>query len=166
MNQRAEGFPRKALLYRRAATIATDPDVSRAYLDLACQLQAMAKQTEAFERTANLRQGIWWPEAGWRDDDNKRARRRLCGRGTTLPDWPAGFSGLVSHAIHRIMSSRLLNRRPPPRPRLYDWGVRHRPNHRPSIRRRAVGSTGQLHLAVDCRGDHFDRGGTPRAPMI
>ena len=62
MSQRAEGFKTKALLYERAASRATAPDVCRAYLDLARQLQATAKQTEALERTANLRQGIWWPE--------------------------------------------------------------------------------------------------------
>jgi hypothetical protein len=62
MSQRAEGFKTKALLYERAASRATDPDVCRAYVDLARQLQATAKQTEALERTANLRQGIWWPE--------------------------------------------------------------------------------------------------------
>jgi hypothetical protein len=68
MNQRAEAFKRKALLYERAASIATDPDARRAYLDLARQLQAKAKQTEAFERTVNLREGIWWPEPVRRDD--------------------------------------------------------------------------------------------------
>ena len=35
-----------------------------------------------------------------------------CGffRCTTLPDWPAGFSGLFNQAIHRSISARLLNR--------------------------------------------------------
>ena len=35
-----------------------------------------------------------------------------CGffRCTTLPDWPAGFSGLFNQAIHCSMSARLLNR--------------------------------------------------------
>jgi hypothetical protein len=35
-----------------------------------------------------------------------------CGffRCTTFPDCPAAFSGLVSHAIHRIISSRVLNK--------------------------------------------------------
>ena len=39
MNQRAEELKRKALLYERAASMATDPDACRAYLDLARQLQ-------------------------------------------------------------------------------------------------------------------------------
>ena len=61
MNERAEGFRRKALQYERAAGIATDPDTCRAYLDLSRQLRARAEQAEAFERVAYLRQGIWWP---------------------------------------------------------------------------------------------------------
>jgi hypothetical protein len=68
MKQRAEAFKRKALLYERAACLATDPDACRVYLDLARRLGAMAEQSEAFERTANLRQGIWWPEPVRRDD--------------------------------------------------------------------------------------------------
>ena len=44
MSERAEAFRRKALQYERAASIATDPDACRAYLDLARQLRARAEQ--------------------------------------------------------------------------------------------------------------------------
>ena len=62
MNLRAEAFKKRALRYERAASLATDPDARRAYLDLARQSHEMAKQAEAFERAAKLRHGIWWPE--------------------------------------------------------------------------------------------------------
>ena len=62
MNLRAEAFKKRALRYESAASVATDPDARRAYLDLARQLHEMAKQAEAFERAAKLRHGIWWPE--------------------------------------------------------------------------------------------------------
>ena len=71
MRQRAEGFRTKALLYERAASIATDPDVSRVYVDLARQLRAMAQQAEGLELTGQLRQGVWWPEPVRRGDDNE-----------------------------------------------------------------------------------------------
>ena len=74
MNERAEGFRRKALQYERAAGIATDPDACRMYLDLARQLRVMAEQAEAFERAATLRQGIWWPVPGSGDDDKNEGR--------------------------------------------------------------------------------------------
>jgi hypothetical protein len=70
MSERAEAFRRKALQYERAASIATDPDACRAYLDLARQLRARAEQAETFALVSNLRQGIWWPVPG-RDDDDK-----------------------------------------------------------------------------------------------
>jgi hypothetical protein len=69
MNQRAEAFKRRALLYERAANMATDPDACRAYLDLARQLRARAEQAEAFALVSNLRQGIWWLVPGRGDDD-------------------------------------------------------------------------------------------------
>jgi hypothetical protein len=50
MNERAEGFRRKAFQYERAASIATDPEACRAYLDLTRQLRTRAEQAEAFER--------------------------------------------------------------------------------------------------------------------
>ncbi len=53
MSQRAEGFRTKALLYERAANIATNPDVSRVYVELARQLRAMAQQAEGLELTGN-----------------------------------------------------------------------------------------------------------------
>jgi hypothetical protein len=71
MSQRAEGFRTKALLYERAASIATNPDVARVYVDLARQLRAMAQQAEGLELTGQLRQGVWWPERVRRGDDNK-----------------------------------------------------------------------------------------------
>ncbi len=71
MSQRAEGFKRKALLYERAASIATDPDVCRSYVDLARQLRAMAKQAEGLELTGSLRRGVWWPEPVRRGDESK-----------------------------------------------------------------------------------------------
>jgi len=71
MSQRAEGFRTKALLYERAASIATNPDVSLVYVDLARQLRAMAQQAEGLELTGQLRQGVWWPEPVSRGDDNK-----------------------------------------------------------------------------------------------
>jgi hypothetical protein len=74
MNQRAKAFKRKALLYERAASMATDPDVCRAYLDLARQLRARAEQADAFARVANLREGIWWPVTGSGDDDKNEGR--------------------------------------------------------------------------------------------
>jgi hypothetical protein len=74
MSERAEAFRRKALRYERAASIATDPDVCRAYLDLAHQLRATAEQAEAFALVANLRQGIWWPVPGSGDDDKNEGR--------------------------------------------------------------------------------------------
>ena len=42
MDNRAEGFKKKALKYERAAEVATDADVCRMYLDLARQLRGMA----------------------------------------------------------------------------------------------------------------------------
>jgi len=60
MNQRAEAIKRKALLYERAASMATDPDACRAYLDLARQLRAKAEVVEALEQAANLRRGVWF----------------------------------------------------------------------------------------------------------
>ena len=74
MNRRAEASKRKALLYERAASMATDPDVCRAYLDLARQLRARAEQADAFARVANLREGIWWPAPGRGDDDENDGR--------------------------------------------------------------------------------------------
>ena len=74
MNQRAEAIREKALKYERAAEVATDPTACSDYLNLARQLRAKAKQTEAFERTANLRQGIWWPEPVRRDDGENEER--------------------------------------------------------------------------------------------
>ena len=68
MSERAEAFRRKALQYERAASVATDPDVCREYLELAHQLRVMAEQAEAFALVLNLRQGIWWP-APVRGDD-------------------------------------------------------------------------------------------------
>ena len=59
MSERAEAFRRKALQYERAASVATDPDVCREYLELAHQLRVMAEQAEAFALVPNLRQGIW-----------------------------------------------------------------------------------------------------------
>jgi hypothetical protein len=59
MSERAEAFRRKALQYERAASIATDPDVRREYLEIARQLRARAQQAEAFALVLNLRQGIW-----------------------------------------------------------------------------------------------------------
>ena len=47
MSERAEAFRRKALQYERAASVATDPDVRREYLELARQLRARAEQAEA-----------------------------------------------------------------------------------------------------------------------
>ena len=76
MNERAEGFRRKALQYERAAGIATDPDACRAYLDLSRQLRARAEEVEAFERVAHLRQGILWPEQVC-GDDGKSERRDI-----------------------------------------------------------------------------------------
>jgi hypothetical protein len=67
MDNRAEGFKKKALKYERAAEVATDADVCRMYLDLARQLRVMAEQAEAFERAPTLRRGIWWPEASSRE---------------------------------------------------------------------------------------------------
>ncbi len=67
MNNRAEAFKKKALQYEGAASVATDPDACRTYLDLARQLRVMAEQAEAFERAATLRQGIWWSEANSRE---------------------------------------------------------------------------------------------------
>jgi hypothetical protein len=67
MDNRAEGFKKKALIYERAAKVATDADACRMYLDLARQLRVMAERAEAFERTPALRQGIWWPEASSRE---------------------------------------------------------------------------------------------------
>jgi hypothetical protein len=64
MNERAEAFRRKALKYERAASIATDLDACRVYLDLSRQLRARAEEVEAFERVKYLRQGIWWPAPG------------------------------------------------------------------------------------------------------
>jgi hypothetical protein len=87
MNQRAEELKRKALLYERTAGMATDPDACRAYLELARQLQVKAKQTEAFERIANLRQGIWWPEPVRRDDEIKISQR------SNLPNCQQGVDG-------------------------------------------------------------------------
>jgi len=55
MDNRAEGFKKKALKYERAAEVATDADVCRMYLDLARQLRVMAEQAEAFERAPTLR---------------------------------------------------------------------------------------------------------------
>jgi hypothetical protein len=69
MGERAEAFRRKALQYERAASIATDPDACRAYLDIARQLRARAEQAETFALVSNLRQGIWWPVPGRGDDD-------------------------------------------------------------------------------------------------
>jgi hypothetical protein len=74
MSERAEAFRRKALQYERAASMATDPDACRAYLDLARQLRARAEQAEAFARVANLRQGIWWPAPVRGDDDKNEGR--------------------------------------------------------------------------------------------
>ena len=74
MSERAEAFRRQALQYERAASIATDPDACRAYLDLARQLRARAEQAEAFALVANLRQGIWWPALGRGDDDENDGR--------------------------------------------------------------------------------------------
>ena len=71
MSQRAEGFRTKALLYERAASIATNPDVSRVYVDLARQLRAMAQQAEGLELTGQLRQGVWWPEPIRPGNDDK-----------------------------------------------------------------------------------------------
>ena len=42
MDNRAEGFKKKALKYGRAAAMAADADVFRMYLDLARQLRGMA----------------------------------------------------------------------------------------------------------------------------
>ena len=80
MSQRAEGFRTKALLYERAASIATNPDVSRVYVDLARQLRAMAQQAEGLELTGQLRQGVWWPEPVNRSDDNKWDSNGATGR--------------------------------------------------------------------------------------
>ena len=74
MSERAEAFRRQALQYERAASIATDPDACRAYLDLARQLRARAEQAEAFALVANLRQGIWWPVIGSGDDGKNEGR--------------------------------------------------------------------------------------------
>ena len=63
----ARSFKKRALQYERAASVATDPDACRMYLDLARQLRVMAEQAEAFERAATLRQGIWWSEANSRE---------------------------------------------------------------------------------------------------
>ena len=71
MSQRAEGFRTKALLYERAASMATNPEISRVYVGLARQLRAMAEQAEGLELTGQLRQGVWWPEPVGRGDDNK-----------------------------------------------------------------------------------------------
>ena len=73
MSERAEAFRSKALQYERAASIATDPDACRSYLDIARQLRARAEQAETFALVSNLRQGIWWPAPG-RDDDEKDGR--------------------------------------------------------------------------------------------
>lgn len=59
---RAETFKIRALQYERAAEVATDPDVSRMYLDLARRLWVKAEQVEAFERVTALKHGVWWPE--------------------------------------------------------------------------------------------------------
>ena len=67
MNNRAEAFKKRALQYERAASVATDPDACRMYLDLARQLRVMAEQAKAFERAATLWQGIWWSEASSRE---------------------------------------------------------------------------------------------------
>jgi hypothetical protein len=69
MNERAKAFRKKALRYERAASMATDPDACRAYLDLSRQLRARAEQAEAFERIASLRHGILWPAPARGDDD-------------------------------------------------------------------------------------------------
>ena len=75
MSERAEAFRRKALQYERAASIATDPDACRMYLDLARQLRAMAEQAETFALVSNLRQGIWWPVPGRGGDDDEKEER-------------------------------------------------------------------------------------------
>jgi len=62
MSPRAKAYKRKALRYERAATIATDPAASRAYLNLARQLRTMAQQADSLEQATKLRHGIWWPE--------------------------------------------------------------------------------------------------------
>ena len=71
MSERAEAFRRKALQYERAASIATDPEACRAYLDIARQLRARAEQAETFALVSNLRQGIWWPVPVRRDDESE-----------------------------------------------------------------------------------------------
>jgi hypothetical protein len=76
MNERAEAFRGRALQYERAASIATDPDACRAYLDLSRQLRARAEVVEAFERVAYLRQGILWPAPVY-GDDGKSERRDI-----------------------------------------------------------------------------------------
>jgi hypothetical protein len=79
MSERAEALRKKALQYDRATSVATDPDARRAYLDLARQLRARAELAEAFERVANLRQGIWWPAPVRSDGDDKTEWRDVSG---------------------------------------------------------------------------------------
>jgi hypothetical protein len=69
MSERAEALRRKALQYERAASIATDPEACRAYLDLARQLRARGEQAEAFALVSNLRREILWPVPGRGDDE-------------------------------------------------------------------------------------------------
>ena len=73
------------------------------------------------------------------------------------------FMGLT--ALGLDASPNIGGRRPAPRAWLHDRSVRHGPDHRPGIRRRAVGLARQLHGALAQRGDRLDRGSGFRSPM-